>query len=367
MQAVSGTGPCVCRQRRFFKVKDLHDLFTLGDDSTAGTETGDLFADIADEILPQSNDAHATPKNGRKSSSRSDKSRSGGKSRPVHNDDSDIDDDTDRDRDRDTEAPSSSSASSVKKKGEGETKLLRNLLEQGVGVTSAISHDSIMNGMSSTGVDPISRAEAERIAKKASMALRQSANDRLSADVSVPTWTGRSGLAGAPAVVRESNLGTSATKRQRFGAVKNPDLVQAQADNSESTKGGAKTGLSEQGFGGSATCGISGVDLPPTSSADLLRRLRARNVDAGDPEALMRMDEADEAENWALLIMHELQTFFMTRPNHTASTENVLNNFKITVPAHRCLNLLSSHTSLVRNTWLFIVSSQQRVRSMSSS
>jgi hypothetical protein len=36
---------------RFFKVRDLHDLFTLGDDTENGTETGDLFADVADEMV----------------------------------------------------------------------------------------------------------------------------------------------------------------------------------------------------------------------------------------------------------------------------------------------------------------------------
>eukprot|EP00960_Hanusia_phi_P026070 746062-Hanusia_phi.AAC.1 len=33
------------------KVKDLHDLFSLGEDTENGTETGDLFADVADEMV----------------------------------------------------------------------------------------------------------------------------------------------------------------------------------------------------------------------------------------------------------------------------------------------------------------------------
>jgi hypothetical protein len=39
-------------QRRFFKSRDLHELFSLTDEGAPGTETGDLFADIADEVLP---------------------------------------------------------------------------------------------------------------------------------------------------------------------------------------------------------------------------------------------------------------------------------------------------------------------------
>jgi DNA excision repair protein ERCC-6 len=327
------------RQRRFFKVKDLHDLFTLGDDCAGGTETGDLFADVADEILPESNGSRtATPGSSKDSRSR-DKGRSAdmnSASRNGHSDRRRRGDDADE-SDREEERGESSSSSGKKDKGAAETKLLRNLLDQCGGVTSAISHDSIVNGITGTGIDSVSRAEAERIAKKAALALRQSANQRGYSDVSVPTWTGRSGLAGAPAVIRESGPAVPAGRRQRFGAVKNPDFVQ-QDDSapSSSSISAPKIDQTDQGgFGSGATCGVSGVDLAPTSSADLLRRLRARNVDAADPAALMRMDEADEAESWALLIMHELQTFFMSRSNLTANTQDVLNNFKITVPAHR--------------------------------
>ena len=41
---------CVCvSQRRFFKSKELYELFTLTDDVAQGTETGDIFADVAHE------------------------------------------------------------------------------------------------------------------------------------------------------------------------------------------------------------------------------------------------------------------------------------------------------------------------------
>ena len=33
------------------QTRDLHDLFTLGADIEGGTETGDLFADVTDELL----------------------------------------------------------------------------------------------------------------------------------------------------------------------------------------------------------------------------------------------------------------------------------------------------------------------------
>ncbi len=334
-------------------MKDLHDLFTLGDDCAGGTETGDLFADVADEILPESNGSK-TPGSSKDSSSRTlgsskdsrsqdrgrskernSASRNGhghGSSRSRGRDDGD-------ESDEEQERGGISSSSAAAKKAAAETKLLRKLLDQCGGVTSAISHDSIVNGNTGSGIDSVSRAEAKRIAEKAALALRQSANQRGYSDVSVPTWTGRSGLAGAPAVVRESGLGAPAGRRQRFGAVKNPDFAQQEDSAAASSSASApKMDLTDlSAFGSGATCGVSGVDLPPTSSSDLLRRLRTRNVDASDPAALTRMDEADEAENWALLIMHELQTFFMSRSNFTASSQDVLNNFKTTVPAHRCV------------------------------
>eukprot|EP00741_Cyanophora_paradoxa_P022391 tig00021463_g21617.t1 len=40
------------RQRRFFKAKDLRDLFTLGDEYQQGTETGDLFGEGEAAALP---------------------------------------------------------------------------------------------------------------------------------------------------------------------------------------------------------------------------------------------------------------------------------------------------------------------------
>mmetsp|Transcript_23904 Transcript_23904/g.40058 ORF Transcript_23904/g.40058 Transcript_23904/m.40058 type:complete len:1147 (-) Transcript_23904:25-3465(-) len=58
------------RQRRFFKAKDLRDLFTLGTEYAEGTETGDMFADLSTEILPEAtteeqeeDSPHPTPSN----------------------------------------------------------------------------------------------------------------------------------------------------------------------------------------------------------------------------------------------------------------------------------------------------------------
>lgn len=38
------------RQRRFFKAKDMRDLFTLGDEYANNTETSEIFASVNGEV-----------------------------------------------------------------------------------------------------------------------------------------------------------------------------------------------------------------------------------------------------------------------------------------------------------------------------
>lgn len=42
---------CCCQQRRFFKAKDISDLFTLTDDTDTANETADLFAEVIPAIV----------------------------------------------------------------------------------------------------------------------------------------------------------------------------------------------------------------------------------------------------------------------------------------------------------------------------
>ncbi|KAJ1486524.1 hypothetical protein T484DRAFT_1890558, partial [Baffinella frigidus] len=81
--------------------------------------------------------------------------------------------------------------------------MLRKLLDND-GFTSAISHDDILRGASKgSDYSGVGKKEAEEIARRAAAALRQSAASRMSESWAVPTWTGRSGSAGAPAAARE--------------------------------------------------------------------------------------------------------------------------------------------------------------------
>lgn len=76
-----------------------------------------------------------------------------------------------------------------------DAKILRDLLDGGGGVSGAIDHNVIEAG----AVENRSGAlefEAQRAAKAAARALQESRRRCANAPVSMPTWTGRSGMAG---------------------------------------------------------------------------------------------------------------------------------------------------------------------------
>jgi DNA excision repair protein ERCC-6 len=141
------------RQRRFFKRKDIRDLFSLGDDQEVGTETGDLFAGTSARELV--NDAETN-----------DVERIG-QTMNVN----------------------------------GDAKLLNDLFNtptESGGLHSAIDHDRILDaGVSSVDLG-LMQYEADKIATKAVEEVRRSSRERRRESVGIPTWTGRSGLAGLP-------------------------------------------------------------------------------------------------------------------------------------------------------------------------
>lgn len=65
-----------------------------------------------------------------------------------------------------------------------------------LGVHSVLKHDVIMDASNADHV--LEEAEASRVAQDALRALRHSRQQCLGAASGVPTWTGTSGLSGAP-------------------------------------------------------------------------------------------------------------------------------------------------------------------------
>ena len=71
---------------------------------------------------------------------------------------------------------------------------------------------------------------AERVAKAAVGALRASRKARRNDDVSVPTWTGRTGAAGMPRVTRPSSASASPAKEPSGGFFGGPEMTSSDGD-----------------------------------------------------------------------------------------------------------------------------------------
>lgn len=127
---------------------------------------------------------------------------------------------------------------------------------------SAVNHDVIVNA--DDGEKIRLEEQASQVAHRAAEALRQSRMLRSNESVSVPTWTGRAGTAGAPSSVR-----------RKFGSTVN-SLVNS---NSKSSDEVSRNGASH--LNGYAAGASSGKAL---SSAELLAKIRGnqeRAISAG--------------------------------------------------------------------------------------
>ena len=374
--------------RRFFKTKDLEDLFTLGDDLGAGTETGDLFADVADEMLAedQSEDESyfATGDDGQDRGKQTRTNSTGGFScrQEAKGDHGPFD----QELSEDAQQPSASqgqhqtaggradvldgimlpgvqvrsynqkeaAAQSVATEKKTETDMLKRLLLSN-SISSAISHDQIMDDSKIVG-ESMSHQEAEKVARRAAAALRSSSQHRMADPINVPTWTGRAGLGGAPAVVRERQAPAGAIAKPRFGNVTRPGvrpsavvgslhgpaLGQGPVDGEGGAEmrdvGGQSSGterVKELGFGGAATCGVSGAGetVNPANSQELLDALRKRGIIDG--AATGQSDGDDDGHTvFALSMMRDLSDLLSKRLR-PPSTAVILEAFKDRVPSYR--------------------------------
>lgn len=161
------------KQRRFFKLNDLHDLFSLGDPEEKGTETGDMFSG-SERVLQGKKD--------RKSQQLTKK---------KHKNDDDF-----------YQVANIMGVSKLGKyEGEDEddekkeeTRLMEGIFSNAGVVHSTLQHDEIMD--SSKHEVSIVEKEANRVAKEAAEALKKSRIQARKTEVGTPTWTGKFGVAG---------------------------------------------------------------------------------------------------------------------------------------------------------------------------
>lgn len=179
------------KQRRFFKSNDLHDLFTLGAENSKGqTETGEIFADMDMDVevkLKKRARRDGNELNGIENVAKVQRYQTGP-------------DDANDDSAGGAQAGSSSGGGGGGLFAEDDDRqILQSLFQRKNGVHSALKHDVIMDA--DNPEMSIVDKEAARIANRAIAALKKSRRNRGSA-VDAPTWTGRSGTAGAPGTLR---------------------------------------------------------------------------------------------------------------------------------------------------------------------
>ncbi|KAH9287767.1 hypothetical protein KI387_031884, partial [Taxus chinensis] len=170
------------RQRRFFKARDMRDLFTLQDDMGDNkTETSSIFSELTGEAkLHDQNEQQKQAQcsvNIQSNSTSSCGIRNGGQGKILS-----------RSKGKEKVVP-------LEETQGDEPNMLQNLLVNGI--HSAMDHDAIIDIIDEEKLKLDD--EASQVAQRAAEALRRSRMLRGQESVSVPTWTGKSGAAGAPA------------------------------------------------------------------------------------------------------------------------------------------------------------------------
>ncbi|XP_006643635.1 DNA excision repair protein CSB isoform X2 [Oryza brachyantha] len=213
------------QQRRFFKARDMKDLFTLQDDDSNGsTETSNIFSQLSEDVnigVPsdKQQDHHCEPSATPTIAGTEPSSSRHEQGKEDHSSD----------------------------QADEECNILKSLFDA-QGIHSAINHDAIMNANDDRKLRL--EAEATQVAQRAAEALRQSRMLRSRESFSVPTWTGRAGAAGAPSSVR-----------RKFGSALNSQLI----GSSQPSETLNRRGQSLQ---------VGALNGKALSSAELLARIR---------------------------------------------------------------------------------------------
>lgn len=178
------------RQKRFFKAKDLSDLFTLGDEYAEGTETAAIFSSLGPSAAVNNKDEL-------------DRLDSNAKAEPGPASEMDSIGITNK-----TEDIVDEKTDHTAEEERGDAFILKELFDNS-GIHSALDHDQIEGAHNPQ--NNIAQKEANKIAEKAAKALQDSRRSLRPTPLTCPTWTGKSGSAGAPGQLFGS--GSSANQR----------------------------------------------------------------------------------------------------------------------------------------------------------
>ena len=167
--------------------------------------------------------------------------------------------------------------------------------------------------------------ESSKVAQRAAQAVLQSRMQRSGDSVAVPTWTGRSGAAGAPVALR-----------RRFGSTLNSRILPsstAEGSNSNQISPGAGS-CSGSGGLGRAGAGIAGSSTGLMSSREVLARLRDRaSVDMG-LEMAQSYERPQQGDMEPVNLVRQLRMFIEQNGGSVSST-HIVSNFKDMIPTSR--------------------------------
>ncbi|XP_051474704.1 DNA excision repair protein ERCC-6 isoform X2 [Apus apus] len=205
------------------------------------------------------------------------------------------------------------------------------------GVHSVMKHDAIMEASSADYV--LVEAEANRVAQDALRALKVSRQRCLGAASGVPTWTGMSGLSGAPSAIKS-----------RFGQKRNPMLLSSHSISASPAKKckDANTIKKENVKKCSSNGHFDGKSGESSSSAldssSLLAKMRARNhlvlpqqtANEEDGNHQQAPTPAPGSTEYDELLV-DMRNFiaFQAHVDGEASTRELLHEFESKLPAAR--------------------------------
>ncbi|KFO09609.1 DNA excision repair protein ERCC-6, partial [Balearica regulorum gibbericeps] len=228
------------------------------------------------------------------------------------------------------------------------------------GVHSVMKHDAIMEATSADHV--LVEAEANRVAQDALRALKVSRQRCLGAASGVPTWTGMSGLSGAPSGIKDLIL--LWVFRNRFGQKRNPMLLSSHSTFASPAKCKDADTIKKENVKKCSSSGhFDGKSGESSSSAldssSLLAKMRARNHlilpqhtgNEGDENPQQAPTPASTEYDELLVDMRNFIAF-QAHGDGEASTRELLQEFESKLPvAQSCVfrellrNLCTFHRS----------------------
>ncbi len=290
------------KQKRFFKMTDMYDLFTLGDQDTKGTETADLFG------ARETNYSGTKERKSRYLRS-VDRRRRNVSSDNVSEDDKDCDDFMRVSKMKGVASIQEydTGEGAQPKANDDDSRLVSQLFKVS-GVHSALQHDSVLNSGSGRSVarNTIER-EADRIAKDAVNALRESRKAARKSGVAVPTWTGRHGAAG------------KATRSPLINARrKSPNAVQ----------------------GPHIRRGKSGI-----SSASLIQSMRKRQSDSGTLKRISKTSPRTLSDTYNQnnkKLIYDLSNYMSGLNGYFSTSSDILDHLNVDISNEKEVRILRS-------------------------